>query len=97
MWVYFLEAFIYIISTPVTILSLSSMASLEEKHERNWKIGFPVPLTENWQRDFFLSVTMTEGIDIPRGEVFMYANIFFFTEKKIHFHWLKLDVNEFNH
>jgi hypothetical protein len=39
---------------------------------------------------------MTEGIDIQRGEVCMYAKNAFCTEK-FHFDWLKLDVNEFNH
>jgi hypothetical protein len=52
-------AFLYLLGLQpcqddVTILGLSSTASLGEQQEKNWKIGFPVPLMESEGGTFFL-------------------------------------------
>lgn len=57
MWIYFIENFFLHNFQPCqqddTTLSLTSNASFEEQHERNWKIGFPMPLMETGRGTFF--------------------------------------------
>jgi hypothetical protein len=48
----------------------------EEQHERTGKLDFPMRLMETGEGTFFL-LMMTEGTDVGRVEVFMYAKKMF--------------------